>query len=73
MIAFKNVMPANAQYTQSCLVSPAQTSTAAITKNRIAVLRYQFGDADLLSIPESNPKSLKRRGLKEAEANGDQN
>ena len=45
MIAFKNVIPANAQYTQSCLVSPAQTRTAAIAKNKIAVLRYQVGDA----------------------------
>ena len=37
MIAFKNVIPAKAQYTQSCRVTAAQTSTAAIEKNMIAV------------------------------------
>src|SRR6185312_10119176 len=45
MIEFKNVMPANAQYTQSCRVIPAQASTAVIRKKRIAVLRYHIGDA----------------------------
>ena len=45
MIAFKNVMPAKAQYTQSCRVMAAHTSTAAIRKKMIAVLRYHCGDA----------------------------
>jgi len=45
MIAFKNVIPANAQYTQSCRRMPAHASTAAIAKKMIAVLRYHSGDA----------------------------
>lgn len=45
MIAFKKVMPAKAQYTQSCLAMPAHTSTAPMKKKRIAVLRYHSGDA----------------------------
>ncbi len=44
MIAFKVVMPAKAQYTQSCRMMAAQTRIAAMKKKMIAVLRYHSGD-----------------------------
>jgi hypothetical protein len=45
MIAFKKVMPAKAQYTQSCLVMAANSSTAAIAKKMMATFLYHSGDA----------------------------
>ncbi len=44
MIAFKVVIIANAPYSQSCFLSAAHVSIAAIVKKMIATLRYHSGD-----------------------------